>query len=92
VSSSLSDVACLAEVSIASASRVVNQSSYPISDEIPRRVERALTEPDYSPSLPARALVTRRSRMVGVISATSSIRTSRTLPGVPRTFPVRRAT
>jgi LacI family transcriptional regulator len=60
-------VARVAGVSLATASRVVSRSSYPVSDEIRRRVDQAVAELDYSPSALARALATQRSRLLGII-------------------------
>lgn len=64
---SLADVARLANVSQATASRVVSQSPYPVSKEMRERVLAAAAQLEYTPSALARALVTRRSRLLGVI-------------------------
>ena len=57
-----------AGVSIATASRVLNGSSHPVSDATRERVlVAAAGELGYSPSALARALVTRRSRIIGVM-------------------------
>ena len=45
----------------------MSKSSYPVSDEIRRKVELAVEELDFSPSALARALATRRSRLIGII-------------------------
>jgi LacI family transcriptional regulator len=66
-SGSLADVARKARVSIATASRVLNGSSHPVSDATRERVLEAARELGYSPSALARALVTRRSRIIGVM-------------------------
>lgn len=66
-SESLAGVARKAEVSIATASRVLNGSSHPVSDGTRERVLEAARELGYSPSALARALVTRRSRIIGVM-------------------------
>jgi LacI family transcriptional regulator len=66
-SGSLADVARLAGVSIATASRVLNGSSHPVSAATRERVLQAAQELGYSPSALARALVTRRSRLIGVV-------------------------
>jgi LacI family transcriptional regulator len=66
-SGSLADVARQAGVSIATASRVLNGSSHPVSDRTRERVLAAARELGYSPSALARALVTRRSRIIGVM-------------------------
>ncbi|HSI79942.1 MAG TPA: LacI family DNA-binding transcriptional regulator [Solirubrobacterales bacterium] len=64
---SLAEVAELAGVSIATASRVVNDSPHPVAEATRARVLAAAEELGYSPSALARALVTRRSRIIGVI-------------------------
>jgi LacI family transcriptional regulator len=66
-SGSLADVARQAGVSIATASRVLNGSSHPVSDRTRELVLAAARELGYSPSALARALVTRRSRIIGVM-------------------------
>ena len=64
---SLAHVARAAGVSIATASRVLNGSAHPVSDATRERVLAAAQELGYSPSALARALVTRRSRIIGVM-------------------------
>ena len=66
-SGSLADVGERAGVSIATASRVLNGSSHPVSETTRARVLDAARELGYSPSALARALVTRRSRIIGVM-------------------------
>ncbi len=56
-----------AGVSIATASRVLNGSKHPVSDATRERVLAAAAELGYSPSALARALVTQRSRIIGVM-------------------------
>ena len=63
----LADVARRAEVSTATASRVLSGSSYPVSAETRARVERAAADLGYAAHALARALVTRHSRTIGVI-------------------------
>ena len=60
-------VAKKAGVSITTASRVLNNVDYPVAAATRRRVEAAARELRYSPSALARALVTRRSGIVGVL-------------------------
>jgi LacI family transcriptional regulator len=67
VPSSLADVARRAGVSIATASRALNGSRHPVSARLRERIARAAEEVGYRPSAVARALVTRRSRIIGVI-------------------------
>jgi LacI family transcriptional regulator, galactose operon repressor len=64
---SLADISRRAGVSIATASRVLNGSSHPVSDAMRVRVLRAAEELGYRPSEIARALVKRTSRIIGVI-------------------------
>jgi len=63
----IKDVAKRAGVSITTASRVLNNVDYPVAGDTRRRVESAARELRYSPSALARALVTRRSGIVGVL-------------------------
>src|SRR5215470_12390116 len=63
----IKDVAKRAGVSITTASRVLNNVEYPVAANTRRRVEAAARELRYSPSALARALVTRRSGIVGVL-------------------------
>jgi LacI family transcriptional regulator len=64
---SLADISRRAGVSIATASRVLNGSSHPVSDVTRDRVLAAADELGYRPSVLARALVKRTSRIIGVI-------------------------
>jgi LacI family transcriptional regulator len=64
---SLAHISRRAGVSIATASRVLNGSSHPVSDSTRERVLQAAEELGYRPSELARALVKRTSRIVGVI-------------------------
>ena len=66
---SLSDISRHAGVSIATCSRVLNGSTHPVSEETRQRVLNAAKELGYAPSALARALVTRSSRIIGVIVA-----------------------
>jgi LacI family transcriptional regulator len=63
----LSDVAQHAGVSLATASRVINNSSHNVTDELRRRVLKAVAELHYVPNAHARALVQSSSSTVGVI-------------------------
>ncbi|MFT4231983.1 MAG: LacI family DNA-binding transcriptional regulator, partial [Leucobacter sp.] len=63
----LGDVASRAGVSLATASRVLGDSSHPVSQKTRDRVLRAATELGYSASPLARALASKRSRIIGVI-------------------------
>lgn len=64
---SLADVSALAKTSIATASRVLNGSTHPVSPATRARVLAAAEELGYTPSALARALVTRSSRIIGLI-------------------------
>jgi LacI family transcriptional regulator len=64
---SLADISRRAGVSIATASRVLNGSSHPVSEGTRSRVLAAADELGYRPSELARALVKRTSRIIGVI-------------------------
>jgi LacI family transcriptional regulator len=64
---SLAEISRRAEVSIATASRVLNGSTHPVSAQTRERVLAAASELGYSPSALGRALVTRTSRIIGVI-------------------------
>jgi LacI family transcriptional regulator len=64
---SLSDISRHAGVSIATCSRVLNGSAHPVSEATRTRVLSAAQELGYAPSALARALVTRSSRIIGVI-------------------------
>ena len=65
--SSLVDVARLAEVSVATASRVLNGSRHPVSEETRTRVVSAARTLGYTPNGTARALVTGRTTIIGMI-------------------------
>lgn len=62
------DVAALAGVSYQTVSRVLNESSS-IKESTKQRVNDAIRELGYRPNQAARALVTSRSRTIGVLSA-----------------------
>jgi LacI family transcriptional regulator len=64
---SVVDVAKLANVSIATASRVLSDSSHPVSPKMRARVLEAARTLNYSPSALAKAMVTGDTRIVGVI-------------------------
>src|SRR4051812_48083301 len=63
----LDDVARRAGVSLSTASRVINDNGYPVAEATRQRVLDAVRELSYSPSVLARALVTKRTQIVGVI-------------------------
>jgi LacI family transcriptional regulator len=63
----LTDVAQVAGVSIATASRVLSHSDYPVREETRRRVLRAAKDLGYRPNLIARSLRTERTFTIGVV-------------------------
>ncbi|BBY26884.1 LacI family DNA-binding transcriptional regulator [Mycolicibacterium sediminis] len=67
----MADVARLAGVSHQTVSRVINGSSS-IRPETKARVEQAIEELGYRPNTAARALVTRRSGIIGIVGSNSA--------------------
>ncbi len=65
--SSLADVAKLAGVSIATASRVLSGSGHPVAEPTRQRVIRAAEKLDYTPNELARSLLSLRSRTIGIV-------------------------
>jgi LacI family transcriptional regulator, galactose operon repressor len=65
--SSVLDVAKLANVSVATASRVLSGSDYPVRPKTRARVLEAARALSYSPNVLAQAMVTGTTHMVGVI-------------------------
>lgn len=61
------DVAKLAGVSVTTVSRVINQSEHPVNAETAGRVLDAIERLGYTPSALARALVTRRTGIIGAL-------------------------
>ena len=66
MTSTIKDVARMAEVSISTVSRVINDSK-PVSPEARRRVLKAIDELGYKPNEVARSLVTKKSNLIGII-------------------------
>lgn len=66
MAATIKDVAQLAEVSISTVSRVINNSK-PVSSEVRRRVLDAIDELGYKPNEVARSLVTKKSNLIGLI-------------------------
>jgi LacI family transcriptional regulator len=62
----IKDVSALAQVSTKTVSRVLNKERY-VSAEMRKRVERAVAELNFRPSLAARALAGRRSYQIALI-------------------------
>lgn len=69
---SIVEVARRAGVSVTTASRVINNSSHPVSEAARARVLRAMEELNYRPSALARAMITKRTQIIGVIVGDSS--------------------
>lgn len=69
---SIVDVARHAGVSVATASRVMSGSTYPVSDGARQKVLKAATELNYVPNSMARSLRTRRSKLIAVIVGDNS--------------------
>jgi LacI family transcriptional regulator len=86
----ISAVADRADVAISTVSRVVNGGH--TSEGIRRRVQRAIEELGYAPSVTARALVTRRTGCLGLaVHSTQSAWFSQVLGGVEETLATCRA-
>jgi LacI family transcriptional regulator len=64
---SLTEIANVAGVSVATVSRVLSGSSHPVSDQTRERVNRAAEVLGFHPNMLARALVTNRSNTMAVI-------------------------
>jgi LacI family transcriptional regulator len=64
---SLTDIARIAGVSIATASRVLNGSTHPVSDKLRKRVLEVADQHHYRPSLLAQAIAKQQSKIIGVI-------------------------
>lgn len=69
---SIMDLARRANVSPTTVSRVLNNSSHPVSEAVRLRVLQAAEELNYRPNALARAMITRRTQIVGVIVGDSS--------------------
>ena len=67
VSANLSDVAARAGVSVASASRVLSGSKYPVSDKVRKRVLAAAKELNYVPNIFGQLLRSNSSGAIGII-------------------------
>lgn len=69
---SITDLARHAQVSVTTVSRVLNNSSHPVSKATRLRVLQAAEELNYRPNALARAMITRRTQIIGVIVGDSS--------------------
>ena len=63
----IKDVAKMADVSISTVSRVINNSK-PVSSEVKVKVFKAIDELGYRPNEVARSLVTKKSNLIGIIA------------------------
>lgn len=68
MSATLEEVAKAAGVSVATASRVLTQSSHPVREETRQRVLRTAAALAYRPNLLARGMRTERTRTLGIIA------------------------
>ncbi|MGF7048093.1 LacI family transcriptional regulator [Paenibacillus sp. DS2015] len=62
----IKDVARMAEVSVATVSRVINESGY-VNVDTRKRVEAAIKEINYTPNEVARSLYKRKSKLIGLL-------------------------
>ena len=69
---SITEVAKLANVSITTVSRVMNDSSHPVNEDTRQRVLKAAKELSYSPSALAQAMVSKDTKIIGVIVGDTS--------------------
>lgn len=63
----ITDIARIAGVSVATVSRVVNNKSKGVSEETRKRIWQLVEEYNYQPSAMARGLVTGTSKIIGLI-------------------------
>ncbi len=68
MTTTLADVARAANVSIATASRVLSKSNHPISDKARQRVLKSATAMNYKPNWLARGMRTDRTHTIGIIA------------------------
>jgi LacI family transcriptional regulator len=64
---SITDVAKKANVSIATVSRIVNKTPYPISDDIRKKVEKVIHELNYVPNISAQRLRIKTAQVIGLV-------------------------
>jgi len=69
---SITEVAKQANVSITTVSRVMNDSSHPVNEETRQRVLQAAKELNYSPSALAQAMVSKDTKIIGVVVGDAS--------------------
>lgn len=61
------DVAKMAEVSIATVSRVLNNTEYPVSDELREKITKAANKLNYTPNVFGKSLKSGKSNDIGII-------------------------
>lgn len=64
------EIAKLAGVSVATVSRTLSNSNYPVSDKLKERVLKVASENDYIPNMLGKQLKTNKSMMIGAIIPT----------------------
>ncbi len=64
------DIAKIAEVSVATVSRVLSDSDYPVSTKLREKVLKVAKEMDYIPNMLGKQLKTNQNNMIGVIIPT----------------------
>lgn len=64
------DIAKIAEVSVATVSRVLGDSDYPVSTKLREKVLKVAKETDYIPNMLGKQLKTNQNNMIGVIIPT----------------------
>jgi len=65
----IKDIAEIANVSVATVSRVINNKSKGVSDETRKRILGLIKQYNYQPSAVARGLATKKSKIIGLIIA-----------------------
>lgn len=73
--STIKEIAEMAGVSRSTVSRVLNDSGY-VSEDARKRVEKVIKETDYMPSVQAKSLRTKKTKVIGVIVPTIRTETS----------------
>jgi DNA-binding LacI/PurR family transcriptional regulator len=84
--SNILDVALKARVSIATVSRVVNNSPHKVNLGTKKKVLKAIRELDYRPNALAKGLLMKKTMTIGVIIPD---RTSQTITDTPSSFSIR---
>ena len=77
----IKDIAEMAGVSIATVSRVLNNSK-PVSEEVRKKVEKVLEETKFRPNALARGLVKNKTNLIGVIIPQINIFSAKLIDGI----------